>query len=249
MESLRNDRMATVDLTPFKRFGIYQLLDPKSPKIFNYNAYRFFHTIYLIGFSCVAVLTAMTLFMDDNIDYSGLGVLFFMYTCGVSSMINISVFLYKADTIWSLFDVIRTDFLQSRACCKYVNNLYEYYEKSTKITNTLFRFFTAIYFLWMFHPITLNMFRIRENSNQYYENIFNIKFPVSACTYNRYYFVFYLIEIVFETFLFVNTTIINIFLITFYLTIIAQYEVLAHAFEDLGHEDNRETFLNSKSII
>lgn len=207
--------------------------------------------VYLINFLWITILSITALFMDNNIDYNGLGILLFVYISGISSMINIGVFLYKADTIWSLFDVLQTNFLKSRTYCKYISTVYEYQKKSIKLSKIIFRFFTMIYFLWMFYPIVLNTFSVLKNQNQNrcYENIFNMKFPVSTSTYNRYYFVFYLAEIAIETFIYISTTIVIIFFITFYLAIVAQYEIIIRAFEDLGQEDNCETFLNSKSMI
>jgi len=248
MESLKNDEVM-INLELFKRYGIYQLFDPKSPKIFNYNAYRFFYITYLIVVLCINVLTITTLIMEGNIDYTAFTLLLFVYNACILCIINIGLFVYKADTIWRLIDVTRFDFLKSRACCKHINIVYEYHKISTKITDYINRSFIMAYLIWVFYPLVFNVFMTSENQNQCYDNIFNMKFPVSTSIYNQYYYVFYVTEVVLLTFHSVSTTVVILFLISLYFTLIAQYEVLTCAYKDIGHEDYPETLLHSKSMI
>jgi len=169
-----------------------------------------------------------------------------MYICCITNTLNILVLLYKANVVWGLFDITRCDFLKSQNCRKHINNMNKYLELSTEITNKLFRFFTTIYCMWLVYPFIYNMLMISENQDQRYENIFNMKFPVSTSTYNQYYFIFYLLELIVLTYMYIIVTMVNIYIILFYGAIIAQYEILRRALQSIGHGDKLETLLISK---
>jgi len=242
---VQNDKIS-VYLSPLKRFGFYKLFDQKNLKIFNCNAYSFFYIICVIFALIIDIITILSLFLEEKVDYGTLSILLFVYICSISCTLNNLVLLYKANVVWDLFDITQCDFLKSRNCGKHINRMNKYLELSTKIVNKLFRFYTTIYYTWLVYPLIYNMVMTSENQDQRYENIFNMKFPVSTSTYNQYYLIFYLLELFLLTYIYSNVTMVSIFIILFYGAIIAQYEILRRALKSIGHEDKPNTFPNSK---
>ena len=69
---------------------------------------------------------------------------------------------------------------------------------------------------------------------------YELRYPVSTHTYNQYYFIFYLMEVVLSLFTLYAMIIPNFLLISWCWAIIAQQNVLTQTFKSIGHEDNSQ---------
>jgi len=203
--------------------------------------------MFIVAVTTYNIFSALCFFTDtvDTIDSIDLLLMIFIYSIIVISLLKISVLLYNADRIWELFDLTRLDFLTSRRCRKNVGILHKYRDRSIPITNLYQNYSTAVFIIWMIVPLVLNTFVMVEDPNQRYHNIFNMQYPVSANIYNRYYYLFYLMEIAMGIFVLNYSMIIDNFLISLCWAIIAQYEVITTAFESIGNDDSELT--NSKN--
>jgi len=118
-----------------------------------------------------------------------------------------------------------------------MKTMYEYRETSIKISSYIFRYFLTVFIIWMSFPVILKIFMMPKNPNRRHTNIFNLHYPVFVNFHNQYYFIFYFMELIIETFIAYTATMVDIFLISISLVIISQYEVLRQVLESVGHDD------------
>lgn len=232
------DHEVAINLALFKRYQFYHIFNPNSSKILNYDSYKFTNVLFIVVVTSYNIFSAMCFFTDtvDTIDSIDLLLMIFIYSIIIISLLKICVLLFNADQIWDLFNLTRFDFLSSRRCRKNVGILYKYRDRSITITNLYQNYSTIVFIIWMIVPLVLNTFAMTEGPNQRYHNIFNMQYPVSASIYNHYYYIFYLMEIAMGIFVLNYSMIIDNFLISLCWAIIAQYEVITTAFENIGND-------------
>lgn len=245
------DHEVAINLSLFKRYRFFHIFNPNGSKILSYDKYKFANVIFILVITGYNIFSATCFFTDtmDTVDYVELLLLVFIYTIIVISLLKISVLLFNADRIWDLFDLTRLDFLTSRRCRDSVEILHKYRDRSTMITDLYQNYSTGVFIIWMIVPLVLNTFVMTEPSaDQRYHNIFNMQYPVTATVYNRYYYMFYLMEIAMGIFVLNYSMIIDNFLISLCWAIIGQYEVITTAFGSIGNDRKLETFENGKSL-
>lgn len=242
MRKLRAEEFA-INLKLMKRSRSYQIFNPNGPKIFNCNAYRLLLVLLLVLVNCNVVYSALGFFveMEDTLSYIDSSVIIFV-------MINIflcnwrfSVFLCNVKVIYDVFNVSRFDFFKNKHCCKYINVLTGYRDRTIKITNYFFVFSSTVMLQWILFPLVLITFTTLEDKNIRQLNIMNLRYPVSTHTYNQYYFIFYLMEVIVAIFTMYSMIIPDLLLISWCRAIMAQQEVLTQAFKYFGQEDNSQT--------
>lgn len=77
-----------------------------------------------------------------------------------------------------------------------------------------------------------------KNDNRRLENVINRRYPITVNTYNQYYVLFYIIETIIAIKSLYLILMIDILLLSIGWAITVQYEVLAVAFKNLGHDVN-----------
>lgn len=240
-----------INLELYKLFRFYYVFEPSQSKIFGFHFYRFTGILITVFIqSCVLFgLLGCFMEMEDTLDYIELFVFVFVNLSNFLSVIKICVFTYKANDTWDLFEVTRIHFLKNERCLKYGDEILEKVRnKSIKLTNFIFGFAFMTCIIWMIYPLVVNFFMLATDqiNNQRYQNVFNMRYPVTINTYNQYYLVFYAIEVILAAFILYNSILIDTFLVSFCWVIIAQYEILTKAFENIGYED---TFQNRKLVL
>lgn len=233
------------NLALFKKLYFYRAFDPNSPKIFNCNIYQFTSMIIVTILISINIYTLLGFIikMDDTIDEVGVIQVLFIHMHFFLSVIKVSTCLYHADKIWDLLDVTRIQFIQSKSCLKHIKILYENRDTSVKMTNILYYSITSTVFFWStIHPLLLNKFKTISAKNviQRYENVINLRFPVTTNVYNNNYLLFYGIEIFTIIYLAYAFIIIDTLLISISFTLIAQTKMHALAFENIGYENGHE---------
>ncbi|CAH1737132.1 uncharacterized protein LOC114119371 [Aphis gossypii] len=252
MHELRAEEFA-INFELMKRSRFYHIFNPNGSKIFNYNAYRLLLIILLVLVNGIVVYSSLGFFvkMEDTLSYIDSSVIIFV-------MINIflcnwrfSVFLYNAKIIYDVFNVSRFDFFKSKHCCKNINVLCGHRDRTIKITNYFFVFSSTVMSQWVLFPLVLIAFTAPEDENIRQQNIMNLRYPVSTHTYNQYYYLFYLMEVIVAIFTMYSMIIPDILLMSWCWAIIAQQEILIQTFKYFGHEDSSQTvhYEDFKSIL
>lgn len=241
MNTLENQEVA-INLALFQRFGFYQTFDPNTTKyMFNFNIYKLtlvFLSATVLFINCFGLL-GLILNMESIVDHFALFQIIIVHLQCFLSLLEVSVYIYNAEKIWDSLDIVRLCFLTSRKCHKFINILHKYRQKSVNITNFLLVAFLIMMFIWSVIPLFILM--IRPNNNlQRYENIINIQFPVHVHVYNEYYFIFYTMELILVIYLVYVALFIDIYIISISYVLIAQYKIIARAFENVGYEQLQE---------
>jgi len=247
MESIKDQEMA-MNLPLLKRFVFYQLFDPNTAKIFEYNVYKFINIIFIGVIFSIVVFSLMSFFTETNesLHYNDLLSILHIYVNVFLSLFKILRILCKTKAIWNLLDITRANFLKSRSCLLHNETINKYRETSIRISYYIFRYYLTVFITWLIIPVSLKIFVTQKNPNQRYSNIYNMRYPVSVISYNKYYYAFYIMELGFLVFNAYIATTVDIFLISICLVFISQYKVLRQAFERVGHDDTLEMFQYSK---
>lgn len=150
------------------------------------------------------------------------------------------MFLRKSKEIWNLFDMESVHFLTSDWYRKHVGVLQYYRYKSITVTNVLTKFSYGLLFFWcvflfiqMYLTFLVNASHVHTS---YSKNILNIPFPVTRSFYSKYYFLFYTLELFIINVILYMILLSDIIMILLCFTLMAQYNVITQAIEDIGYK-------------
>jgi len=224
-----------INLRLLKLCRFYHMFDPNSAKFLNLNVYRFLCIVFTAVIMCILLLGHVEMFINKNDTLSDIDSLKLMFTnihyylC----VVKISVFLYKENTVWDLFDISRLDFFKSKMCRKNINMLYDCRDWIIKATNYFIFIILVLCIQWMLIPLVMNAFDDTVNIRN--GNIIIICFPVSIQIYNQYYFILNVIELLLVFFSGYTVIIIDILIMSFCWIIIILYQILTESFADVGY--------------
>lgn len=248
MDELKNEDLA-IDLRIMKLCFFYHFVNPNIKTRFGCNVYRLFYILINVIAQCFIFYGMFGYFSIMNeLDEINFVLTIIPLLYNYYYILRLCVLLYKQKTIWDVVEVSRFNFFTSKMCCKNVKILREN-AKITATINIFYYYFSLVTGVqWIIVPLLLNLFKTLNTSDNRMQNILNLPFPVTTCTYNQYYIVFYLIEMIISSCL-LSTLLMDIYaLVSFNRVIIGQYKVIAHAFEDIGVEklltQIRKTFIN-----
>lgn len=249
---MKKENTYTVYTTLFKRFGLHQLVNPNSPKMFGYNKYVLIH-ICLITFIITCLVIGLSGFVYDFkepknkfnitiIDMELFCILDFIFL-GIFKMIMI--FLNR-NKIFKLFLITNDSFLLSK---KYK----EYYDKQTfgrhkRTLRWYFGFICISMLTWITPPIVLNIihfFDMKQKTQIQKIYIFNLKYPFNNETCNSYYTIFFLIESIIAIYALYSIILFDIFMFAMLQFIAEYYAIVSYSFErfDLKFKNENGEFI------
>jgi len=248
MEKVEDDEVA-INLRLLKLCRFYHMFDPNSAKFLNQNVYRLLCIVFTAVIMCVLLLGHVGMFIikDDTLSDVDFLKLIFTYIHYYLCVFKISVFLYKVNTVWDLFDMARLDFFKSKLCRKNINMLYDCRDWILKATNCFIFVILVLCIQWMLIPLVMNAFD--DTVNHRNGNIIIIRFPVSIQTYNQYYFIFYVIELLLVFFSGYTVIIIDILIMCFCWIIIILYQILTKSFADVGYTNKPQSGEKTKCCV
>ncbi|XP_025204161.1 odorant receptor 67a [Melanaphis sacchari] len=254
-----NGRPVALNLSTYKQLGFYQLLDPKGPHFYGCHFYRTVLKIFLLIVQFIVIFGVIGFFVEiEDIDASNsksnsFELIIILTNCSLSSL-KMYTLISNTKIIWDLFDLTCIDFLK---CSQHSELITEKFVKrcktSTRITKWIACSFLIGLVLWVMGPFIANEEYTASNVNHRYQNIINIKFPVTVKTYNDYYFVFYLMEVAVGFCIVYGSVLVDAFLMSFCWIISARYQSVTKAFAIFGHNNQlsspKEIYKDFKSII
>jgi len=247
MRAFENDEVA-FNLRFYKWMRLYHIIDPNDKRIFNYHFHRLTIVLMVIAVQIFFFFGMIGVFMEieDTIDTTANIMLLFIFICNLVCALKMIIIITKAENIWNLLHVTRVQFLKSQHCQKNRRKLEEFKNKLSLFFKYVICIFFMTFILWAIYPLIANIgIKKNENGNERYENIFNLRYPVDINTYNQYFCIFYVIEIVI-TLYFIISVVFDTFILSICLVIIVQYEILQEAFASIGnqHELDMKSKLN-----
>jgi len=233
-----------INLKLMKRGFFLNVFNPKDKNFFRWNVYRMSFYVFTVFMQCVALIGTYgcvfdTYYVINNTEmFIHINVLFQNYL----SLLKLIIILYKDNEAWEvLFDVSRLNVFKSNRCCHYLKMMNDCREWIIKITNIYSCVLCMIVFQWLLCPLVINFFSDNENYKDVFKlNVFNLHFPILIATYNQYYSIFYVLEsslMIFIVYIIIYT---DIYVITLSLITIYHYKVLYCAFENIGHDIDKQ---------
>lgn len=222
-----------------KFVGLFQILNPNAIKILGVNVYYILIWINVLQVIAVSLLFPFGLYYLKN-DITAL-----VYYVGVIT--NILFGCYKiinmmnfSKDLWMCIDITSFNFMMYK---HYDMNILKKWQKvSLRLTYLIFITVTIVFLVWSLCPfyITKNIVAKTKNIDgsysEYRLNIVNLYFMVSDNTYNEYFYIFYLIEVLIVASFLYFTTLFDTFMIMLCLAISCQLETIFHAMASLGHK-------------
>lgn len=182
-----------------KIIGVHQMLDPNGPKIFSYNIFliivTFFITIELIllFFNLVGVIY----WINDRSQASFQITIFINFSFSCYFMI---ILIRNTAKIRCCINVACDDFLKFE---HYKHIFFTEFQLKSILISNIFALTRTILLLLMsviptiFYKNYINLEALNGTLQSYRLSAFNIFFPVTSDTYNRYFILFHLFEFLF----------------------------------------------------
>ncbi|XP_050527601.1 odorant receptor 46a-like isoform X2 [Daktulosphaira vitifoliae] len=237
-----NENKFIINIKLSKFLGLISLINPNSPKLYNNNVYHiiirlFLGYIFIIESLCVAGLY----FWNNN---------FNQFTTILEIIINSSFMIYKtvaivkhSNKIWKILDFTRIDFMKYIYHERYT--LEKCRKKSIRLTNlyTITCYFACL--SWVFMPFFTNKkFVVKDrkgNTEIYRLNVYNIFFNTSVTNYNKYYYFFHFLELIFGLGSMHFSIIFDTLLISTCFALSSQLETLKNTYSSLGRRTIKKT--------
>lgn len=235
------------NLTLFKTIGYYQMIDPNSKKIFGFNIYNVINITLVIFTSIMTVIGLSGYFYKaDNITYEEYGFkdlqMLFYLSCICLGNIKISITIYNADAIRKLFNVAHESFLSNKYCNQDKYKLNICGKKFARIFPWYFFLFFMTAFSWSIVPIvTIVNYHVTNeetncNENIYMTNIANLRYPITAKTYNTFYKSFYALEFMMVWYSAYGLVVFDLFIVALLQLLATHYEIISSAYENFKYK-------------
>jgi len=239
MDSL-DDHEVLINLPLFKMLHFIDMFNSRCSKIVYYNAYRFIATLFTVTIQSILIFGLLGFFVStdliDSYDELTIVITVHIYILNYVCLLKTSFLIYNSDSIWTLLNITSIHYLSSLQCAKYTGLLRQYHKYPIILSNIYFFFALSLSFIWILYPLALNVIMIKSGvTNESYVNVFNFLYPVNIYTYNKYFFIFYIIEIIQCIFFLYFMTMFNTFFVSITYAFVAQYNVLFEAFKNIIH--------------
>lgn len=245
-----NDHTAAISFKILKQFGFYQMFELNTKKIFGWNVYQFSYITLIVVTQCLIVFgnCGFLFEIDDTINNIDLFLIIFSILFNYLIVSKVIILMFNKSKILQLLDVTDLKFLKSKQCRDNIKIFYKYRNKILQLTKLYFNFTVLVITQWVFYPIIINSFILKKTENQRLENIINRRYPITVNTYNQYYVLYYVIEMILAVMSLYLVAITDILLLSIGWAIIAQYKILTISFKNIGHNVNLQngetTFLS-----
>lgn len=224
----------------FKLIGFYQMVNPNGSKIFGYNAHSFIHAAMVTFTSSYTFVGLSGIFCgpDDAavVDiYKDMQTLFYVACISVGNL-KIITTIRNAGTIWKSFFVVREPSAVASAgelCEINDSRLANCGKRFAKIFPWYFFLFASTAFAWVMAPIILNHGDAPNSENFRKTNVINLRYPVTAKTYNEFHKTFFAMESVMVSYSAFGLVSFDLFMIAVLQMTSTQYGIVSSWYETL----------------
>lgn len=217
--------------------GLYQMLNPDSITIYGYNVYHIVSTVLLCVFISVMILYLITLYSALHDIDEFMNVLLVTMTFW-GSIYKSWIILRNSRKIWDCFNVTKLDILSYQ---RYDRDIFKNWSRrSMRLSYVFVVVLTLGTIFWALNPLIFqNTYIVSQNIdgsfNRYRMNINNLNFMVSDITYNKYFYVYYFIEIIIFSIFLWNLIMAYLIMTTLCHAYCSQLETICEGIESLGH--------------
>lgn len=218
--------------------GLYQILNPNGVKIYGYNPYHIVITGVILG-SCVVMMLDSIALYNSMLDLS-----LYLYSITLivlfcSLFFKLWIIMRNSDKIWDCFEVTKSNILLYKGYDKKIFQRWSRRSERFSYGLAILLIFASIG--WALSPVIFNnTYIVTKNIdgsvNKYSLNIFNFNFMVTDTTYNRYFYVYFFIELVIYIFSVMIAIITYLIMVIMCHTISGHLETICNVIESLGHD-------------
>lgn len=223
------------------------MVDPNCAKVFGYNAYVVVNVLF-IAFTTTVIATGLSgIFRDGHVSSDNGGLHAYMkplFFVGCVTVGNLKTYIVvrNADRVRALFGVADQSFLLGGRRQPIHPKLVS---SGRRFNRLIFPWYFLTFFitalLWITIPIVVNNCGQHPADGAWIrKNVINFWYPVTADTYDRFYYVFYAAEglmVVYSTYVLVA---FDLFLIAILQLMAAQYEIMSAAYERLDFKNGNK---------
>lgn len=218
--------------------GLYQILNPNCVKMYGYNPYHIIITGVIFGSCTILILDTISLYNsmhDLNLFLYSSTLIVTFY----SLFFKLWVIMHNSDKIWDCFEITKFDILLYEGYDRKI--LQRWLRRSERFSYGLAILLIFATIGWVATPIIFNNTYVvtgnKDGSlNKYRLNVFNLNFLVTDTTYNRYFYVYFIIELLIIIFGSLIANITYLIMLIMCHTISGQLETICNVIESLGHD-------------
>lgn len=226
-----------------KYFGLYQILNPDTGKLYGYNKFHVLSMFYVFVLLGIMFVTFVGVCGKVHRDPMSAVVPLVVIQNVVFASYKIAVVIRHSREIWNCLDVTRYDFVDQRAS----KTFKRFRSRGLHSTMVIFVAGHLALFLSLVVPLYIDhMHHAHQTTEEddysssasYRYNMFNLIYPVSSDTYNDWFYVFYVCELIVGVFYLQIANDFDFLLIPVCLALGAQLETIGREYRSLRqHHD------------
>lgn len=234
-----------------KAMGLYQLLNPKTTKLFGYNIFKLGSIILIIYLILIIGMYIMSIYysryeITEIFKYAS------VLVATTFALIKICLIIRNCDAFWEFLNFTSIRFLSFSGHQRTI--LIRAREISMRLTTIFTVSWFAIAVVWILSPIIIkdNYINVKFNNGtfeQYRYNMLNLIFPVTGQFYNDNFLIFYFIETILLILYCFIMNIYDFLVITMCITISYQLKVITKSYSELGHRNTNNDFKSELYLV
>lgn len=243
-----------VDLRFMKTIGLYQILNPNTPKKpFGCNVFKLAGALSLIYLTFVNVMCCVSIYyaMGDFAEVVKYTMLLFAISF---AFVKLYFVIRKSNSLWEFMCFTRIDFLSYSGHQRDI--LIDARKESVMFSKIFTLGWSAIILLWILSPLMIqgNVVNVKSKDgtsySQYRYNTMNLIFPaVTAEFYNDNFRIFYSIEVILILVYGYVMVVFDCLVISMCITMIYQLKMIALSYINLGHNGTKMDFKSEFYIL
>lgn len=235
-----DDSFSVINLT--KLFGLYQILNPNTTKIFGYNMYHIIIVLIGLLLFAVSMLSPIGLYnLSSNMTEFSFP-FGFIYNM-LFSCYKMMIILYYSKDVWHNIVVTRFNFMSYQ----YYNiQLFKNWQKRAIRIICIFIIISILALsIWIaipsvFNTTTVTMKNLDGSYSEYRMNIFNLYLIVSNKTYNEFFYIFYIVEISVCVGYYYFTILFDILTAVFCCSLSGHLETISDKIKSLAYKSSKD---------
>lgn len=225
-----------------KMIGFYHILNPETIKYRGYNVYHIIIVALFVFYVCplTTVFSINTVYYWANNTMASVMYLLVTENC-LLICYKMTVIIYYSKDIWNCTEVIRFDFMSYKFYNKCL--LEKWRNISIRVTTIYATLIVSALLCCLVSPLlfadSCNSIKSHNGFiSNYRLSVLNMYLLVSSETFNKYFSIFYSIEVLYCSAVVIVFIFFDTVLVTICLAIACQLQIISQAFESFGRNLN-----------
>lgn len=240
---MENGKNAIIDIQIVKYIGLFKILNPHGPKLYNINIFKLVAKIEIFFLTVALIMIMFSMYYTSN--DANRFIFYLMLLVGMFDLsLNHFYVIKNSDAIWDFMSVMKIDFLSL---------------KTIKLKNLKYKLATSIslvscFFMgiaWIFLPFYLQQdnyltITFKNDINNYRYTPLNLITPVTEELYDKYFSVFYVFDVIIVICCIHIAIFYDFIVLTTCICIECQLKIIANSYSTFAYMDRP---INSKHFV